>query len=382
MGNFKKKLKKNILNGADPYKVIKMMRAYRRDKMGFKNESLYDICKKLHLSIYTFNYIQNYSIHHSKNETPYARKNRILLNKHLNKIYNAMERGWTDKIEKMRKLAASVSSKGEMKKLSNDGKTHDILPLNLEKEKEDSLFKLESFRYIIGEMEKKLEDEYNPDRVLFNVDDIPSSEDKDDFIYKDIPDIPGGILVHKHLIEKYNVDKYMDYFFDDWKFNECDAQRTLTIMIQRKINMSNFISGTVTNYEMDDKFKMLCIILGYCLGVNTTFLLGDNTNPVLFEGIVGSDFRVEHCRMKLLHYWDTGVFEIEDKKKFMRVLLNPIDIMNPTEEWISNLCKKKEMDPAFISGKYVPAWINRADTLITTPQFKADMKYSSDFISV
>lgn len=381
MGNFKKKLKKNILNGANPYNSIKLIRAYRRDKMGIKNESLYDICKKLHLSIYTFNYIQQHHVHPTKNECPYGRKNRLLLNKHLNKIYTAMERGWTDKIEKMRKLAASVSSKGEMKKLSNDGKTHEVLPLNLEKEKEDSLFKLESFRYVIGEMEKKIEDETNPDRVLFNVDLIPSSEDKDDYIYKDIPDIPGGILVQR-LINLYHIDQYMDYFFDDWKFNDCDAHRTITIMIQRKIDMNNFQSNTYTAYEMDDKFKIFCILLGYCLGVNTTFILGDNTNPVLFEGIVGSDFRVEHCRMKLLHYWDTGVFNIEDKKKFIRVLLNPIDIFNPSEEWISSLCKEKEMDPAFISGKYVPAWINRPDTMITTPQFKVEMKFSSDFIDI
>lgn len=385
MGSFKKKLKKSILNGADPYKTIKMIRSYRRDKLNIKDESLYDIAKKLHLSIFTYHYIQKNSptIGEVKDVTAYARKNRILLNSHLGKIYDAMVRGWTDKIEKMRKLANSLTNGGKEAKM-DDGKTHELLPLNMKKEKEDSLFKLEGFRFIIGELEKQQYMKDYPDYIeRFKTQyghAVPSNEDPMDFVYKDILSIPS-INVIKNLIETYHVDKYMDYFFDDWDFIK-NPHRTLSIMTHRKIQEANFISGSYTDYEMNDEFKIFCIILGYCLGVNTTFLLGDNPNPILFDGIVGQDFRIEHIRMKLLHYWDTGVFNIEDKEKFKRTLLNPTDIFKDSENYIERLCKEKEMDPRAISGMYVPTWLNRPSTLITTPDFKADMRFSSDFIKI
>ena len=169
MGKLSKKIGKGILV-SDPLNIIHAILNYKGMKIEQKN--VFNICDKLHLSVYTFYYLHSMDFPEISVGLAYMNKaplttmqknDKTFLGKRMKACYDGMVKGYKDKITEIKRVAGMLSTKEGMKNSNNElekkrqqkggGLIHTLPSLSFAKET-NSKFIFENFRWILGMIHK------------------------------------------------------------------------------------------------------------------------------------------------------------------------------------------------------------------------------------
>lgn len=331
MGRLSKKIQHNMLE-TSPEFVLDSIFNYLKIKGNEEEEQ--KIYNKLHLSSMTRRVITGRT---ADNISPAElKKIRIELAAELGNSFKALKTGFADKIAKLKlasEKATKQSKKDNEKGMKNlrayhDGKIHELLPLNFRKSYTSLRF--ENIRWFI-DINLNKENTFNdtPFRYIFNKLNIK--------IHK-----PGNSEVELFQEDSYNNANEINHLFFDYT----------------KSGIS--ISG--------EELLWFITVMGYIYGANSTFLLGIDTNPVLFEGVAGLSFRSEHTRMKLIKLvLDGTITDSEDIEKIKILLLRPLKT-----DLLTEICDKYQFKVESLVGKYQP--LRDGEEALTSLQFREKIK--------
>lgn len=331
MGRMTKKIQNNMLENSPEF-VLDCIFNYLKIKGNEEEEK--KIYNKLHLSSMTRRVITGRT---AENISSSELKNiRAELAAELGNSFKALKTGFVDKIAKL-KLASEKAAKQSKKdnekgmkdlRAYHDGKIHELIPLNFRKSYTSLRF--ENMRWFLDHNLDK-ENTFNdtPFRYIFNKLNIK--------IHK--PGEPEVELFQKDSWD--NANEINRLFFDYTKSG---------------ISMSG------------EELLWFITVMGYIYGANSTFLLGIDTNPVLFEGVSGLNFRSEHVRMKLIKFVLDGVItDSDDIEKIKTLILRPLKT-----DFLTDICKKYDFNIDHIIGKYQP--LREGEPLLTSLEFREKIK--------
>lgn len=359
MGKMSKKIEKNKLTYTEPINAIKAMLKYRNE-VQHKNEDMQDILDKLHLSLYTYDKLNNRDITGAR---------RYHIGEELYNRYILLMKGKTSKQKQLEKMVASVSNKKVGTVL-----VHDIEPL-LFNTRMKSYLKYENFKYIFCKLDREYADE-------------------------PIPGMLNTSMLHEKLLSNHFLNyvkmlnvKLLDSFLEDesvgedtigktfirWCFwiYKADYEEHIKIVAEEHLNVKD--ENIINLMEYDKDRTILFSIMSYIMGINSTYLEGDDSNISLFEGVGGENFRKEHIRMKLLHLIDTGVIDLQEKNNLTlvrNILFKPIICHNA----ITDICDQYGINRRALTGMYQPLMLNDEKTMYNTISFKKMLKYHDNFI--
>ena len=136
-----------------------------------------------------------------------------------------------------------------------------------------------------------------------------------------------------------------------------------------------------TNLKMNAAIKLVLVIMAYIWGVNSTFLLGENTHPKLFEGVTGLDFRNEHIRMKILKLVDDEVFNLNDdntRRKICQILIQGISCR---DDVIQSICDEYNLNRNALEGRMQNIFKNtEKEEAMTSMEFKRTLPNYDNFL--
>ena len=386
MGKMAKKIKKSTKIN-DPIVVLKTIANYRNSNI----DDFVEVIDTLHLSSHTLDYL--YSRAYDRVNRTSASNTQIKeLSLALEKSYDNMVHGFTDRIYKLKKMADQIKENKSKKEneanrkrlTSSNGKIHELTPLDFSNPKyDDTEWRYENFRWFIDKL-----DEFTyydgRDQMLFATGSI---------LIKQLPyysnlrtvSYAGSFEMnnHNHKINKDNMCKIVRA---SGKVSQIDPVETLmSYDLSRIINRyieydKTFTVGNksygFTKSDFEVFFPILCTFMAYHHGANSTFLEGKDTHPKLFEGITGLNFQTEHARMKLLSLIEHGKLSIEDNPDLMDILTNPIQ----NEDLLQKLCDKYNYNIRYFKGLYVE--LNEGSKPISTMEFKAQMDHFDEFVKL
>lgn len=331
MGRMAKKIQNNMLE-TSPEFVLDSIFNYLKIK-GNKEEEK-KIYNKLHLCPLTMRLVTGKT---ADNISPTElKKIRIELASELGNSFKALKTGFADKIAKL-KLASEKATKQSKKdnekgmkdlRAYHDGKIHELLPLNFRKSYTSLRF--ENIRWFIN-LNLDMDNTFNDTRFryVFNKLNIK--------IHK-----PGNPEVELFQENSYNNASEINCLFFDYT--------------KSGISMSG------------EELLWFITVMGYIYGANSTFLLGIDTNPVLFEGVSGLSFRSEHTRMKLIKLvLDGTITDSEDIEKIKILLLRPLKT-----DLLTEICDKYQFKIESLIGKYQP--LREGEEALTSIQFREKIK--------
>ena len=382
-----KKIKKSTKIN-DPIVVLKTIANYRNSNI----DDFVEVIDTLHLSSHTLDYLYTRA-DDRVNRTSVSNTQVKELSLALEKSYDNMVHGFTDRIYKLKKMADQIKENKSKKEneanrkrlTSSNGKIHELTPLDFSNPKYDDFeWRYENFRWFIDKLDEFTY--YNGgDQILFATGSI---------LIKQLPyysnlrqvSYAGSFEMHDHN-HKINKDNMCKIVRVSGKISQIDPVETLmSYDLNRIINRyieydKTFTVGGKKVYgfvksDFEAFFPILCTFIAYHHGVNSTFLEGKDTHPKLFEGITGLNFQTEHARMKLLSLIEHGKLSIEDNPDLMDILTDPIQ----NEDLLQKLCDKYNYNIRYFKGLYVE--LKEGSKPISTMEFKAQMDHFDEFVKL
>ena len=382
MGKMSKKIKK-ATKVNDPIVILKNIANYRNSNI----DDFAEVIDALHLSSYTLSYLYSRS-DNRVDRTTVSNTNIKELSLAIEKSYNNMVHGFTDRIYKLKKMADQIKENKSKKEneanrkrlTSSGGKIHELTALDFSNPKYiDTEWRYENLRWFLDKL-----DGFD---ITKGCDSYLSTGH---ILVKELPFFSRLLFVsyskpvtdHNH---KINKEVMCNIVKASGKIKCIDPVETLMSKdLNSIINTyaeyhGSFFHSSYAAYgfkksDFDLFFPILCTFMAYHHGVNSTFLEGKDTHPKLFEGITGLNFQTEHARMKLLSLIEHGKLSIDDNPDLMDILIDPIQ----NEDLLQKLCDKYNYNIRYFKGLYVN--LDENTKPISTMEFKAQMDHFDEFV--
>ena len=286
----------------------------------------------------------------------YTSKEKKVLAKALHDSYQSLKKPPEDKVDKFRKIA-DLKAKDQGMKMTM--KSYNLVPMNFCEEKK-SIFLFENFRWVYDVLHKK------------------------EILFQDILKESGFYELWNSLYPGIKIDKDSDMYN---AVADPNAYKDLEFALFKSTSPNNprewldRVYDRLLRYSVDKitpEWSLFFAIVGYLLGFNSTFLEGKNVHPLLFNGIGGVDFRVEHIRMKLIWLYENESFDI-DNKVIYDLIVDPYKDIDKLKSFCDtykiNIKALQGMPQALIDENYVDK-----DTTWSTMKFKRILRNSDMFI--
>jgi len=355
MGKLLRKAKKSARTNEPLFALKEIQALYNERKK--KDLDLDGIAYAVHMSNCTLSKLlaQNSSVITVFDE--YTSKEKKVLSKALHDSYLSLKKPSEDKIDKFRKIADLKAKEQSGQKMTM--KSYNLVPMNFCEQKK-SIFLFENFRWLYDVLEKK--------EIVFQ--DIL----KESRFYDLWNSLYPGIKIDKDS-DMYNrvidPDAYKDLEFALFKSTSPNDPKEWLDRVYDRLH----------RYSVDEitpEWSLFFTIVGYLLGFNSTFLEGKNVHPILFNGVGGVDFRVEHIRMKLMWLYDNESFDI-DNKVIYDLIVDPYKDIDK----LKSFCDTYKVNIKALQGIPQNLIVDEnytKDTTWSTMKFKSILRNSDKFI--
>ena len=354
MGKLMRNLKKSARSNEPLFALKEIQSLYNERKS--QNLDIDEIAYAIHMSYHTLMKLILNDLRPVVDLDPYTSKEKKVLAKALHDSYQSLKKPPEDKVDKFRKIA-DLKAKDQGMKMTM--KSHNLVPMNFCEEKK-SIFLFENFRWLYDVLHKK--------EIIFQ--DIL----KESRFYELWNSLYPGIKIDKDS-DMYNAAVNLDL----------DAYKDLEFALFKSTSPNNprewldRVYDRLLRYSVDTitpEWSLFFTIVGYLLGFNSTFLEGKNVHPLLFNGVGGVDFRVEHIRMKLIWLYENKTSDM-DNKVLYDLIVDPYKDLDK----LKSFCDTYKINIKALQGMPQNLIVDDKDTTWSTMRFKRILRNSNMFIT-